>query len=150
MVGRVVLPALAVAIRHSRTLAGLSAVLAGTRVLMPMTTKKGKPNKRALPGTVARSGKKARRTFAHAHDSALQEYGNEKQARKVAYAALKQTHRKSGDRWKKRKAQDDAGVGMDWSKAALYDAATELDIGGRSTMSKRDLVQAIRAHAGSR
>lgn len=117
---------------------------------MPMTTKKGKPKKSALPDTVARSGKKARRTFAHAHDSALEEYGTEEQARKVAYAALKQTHRKSGDRWTKKGAKDDAGVSTDWSKAALYDVAKELDIDGRSTMSKRDLVRAIREHAKSR
>jgi cation transport regulator ChaB len=111
---------------------------------MPMTTKKGKPKKSELPGTVARSGKKARRTFAKAHDSALEEYGNEKQARKVAYSALEQTHRKSGDRWKKKKgSSDEVQVSMEWSKAALYDVAKELDIEGRSTMSKKDLVQAI-------
>ena len=42
---------------------------------MPMMTKKGKPKKSELPSTVARSGKKARRTFAKAHDSAAKEYG---------------------------------------------------------------------------
>jgi uncharacterized protein YjbJ (UPF0337 family)/cation transport regulator ChaB len=80
-----------------------------------MTTKKGKPKKSELPGTVARSGKKARRTFAKAHDSALEEYGNEKQARKVAYSALEQTHRKSGQGARHRGAVDDveeaAGAG---------------------------------------
>lgn len=115
---------------------------------MPMTNKKGKPKMSELPGTVARSGKKARRTFAKAHDAALDEYGNEKQARKVAYSALKQTHRKSGDRWKKRNKDDDA-VSMDRSKAALYDVAKRRDIAGRSTMSKKDLVKAIRASSTS-
>ncbi|MDQ3276225.1 MAG: cation transport regulator ChaB, partial [Actinomycetota bacterium] len=33
---------------------------------MPKTTKSGKPKRDELPSTVARSGKKARRTFAKA------------------------------------------------------------------------------------
>ncbi len=33
----------------------------------------------------------------------------------------------------------------DWSKADLYERAQELDVDGRSSMSKRDLVRAIRA-----
>jgi tetrahydromethanopterin S-methyltransferase subunit G len=33
----------------------------------------------------------------------------------------------------------------DWTKAELYERAQELDIEGRSTMSKRELIRAIRA-----
>jgi cation transport regulator ChaB len=109
---------------------------------MPMTTKKGKPKKSELPSTVARSGKKARATFAHAYDSAMDEYGEADRARRVAWSALEQTHEKVGDRWKK-KPKDEAGVSTDSSKAHLYKLAQQLDIDGRSTMSKRQLVSAI-------
>jgi cation transport regulator ChaB len=109
---------------------------------MPMTTKKGKPKKSELPNTVARSGKKARRTFAKAYDSAMDEYGEEERARRVAWSALKQTHEKVGKRWKK-KPKDEAGVSTESSKKHLYELAKELDIAGRSTMSKQQLVEAI-------
>jgi cation transport regulator ChaB len=110
---------------------------------MPMTTKKGKPKKSELPSTVARSGKKARATFARAYDSAMDEYGKASRARRVAWSALEQTHEKVGDRWKK-KPKGEAGVSMDSSKSHLYTLAQKLDIDGRSTMSKKQLVAAIR------
>lgn len=34
----------------------------------------------------------------------------------------------------------------DWTKAELYERAQELDIDGRSTMSKPELIDALRAH----
>lgn len=110
---------------------------------MPMTTKKGKPKKSKLPSTVARSGKKARVTFAHAYDLAMDEYGQASRARRVAWSALEQTHEKVGDRWKK-KPKDEAGVSTESSKSHLYELAQQLDINGRSTMSKKELVAAIR------
>ncbi len=42
---------------------------------------------------------------------------------------------------------NDATTGYDrWTKADLYEKATELDIQGRSTMSKAELAGAIRQH----
>lgn len=126
-----------------------------------MLNKKGKPRKSELPSTVARSGKKARRTFAKAHDSAVEQYGEGEQAMRTAWAALKQTHEKVGKRWKKKdepgqsdpQADGDrttdrptaGGVDTNATKKHLYSIAQELDISGRSSMSKDELVQAIQA-----
>ncbi|MEQ8842382.1 MAG: Rho termination factor N-terminal domain-containing protein [Acidimicrobiales bacterium] len=42
---------------------------------------------------------------------------------------------------------DDATTGYDrWTKADLYEKATELDIDGRSSMSKSELLAAVRSH----
>lgn len=126
---------------------------------MPMT-KGGKPVKSELPSTVQRSDAKAQRTFAKAHDSAAQEYGEGERAHRVAYSALKHTHEKVGDHWepKGRKGPSDAqakggvntdrrtaaGVDANASKSHLYDVAKRLDISGRSNMSKQELVAAIK------
>ncbi|MEZ5118745.1 MAG: ChaB family protein [Candidatus Nanopelagicales bacterium] len=124
-----------------------------------MMTKKGKPKKSELPSTVARSGKKARRTFAKAHDSAAKEYGEGERAMRTAWSALKHTHEKVGDHWqrKDKKGPSDAqakggkntnrktagGVDANATKKHLYEVAKELDIEGRSKMSKKELVKAI-------
>jgi cation transport regulator ChaB len=126
---------------------------------MPMLTKKGKPKKSELPRSVARSGKRARRTFASAHDSAVQQYGDEERAHRVAYAALKRTHQKVGKRWEKRGSaapsdrqagggasttrQTAGSVDGNASKQQLYRVAKRLKISGRSQMSKPELVDAI-------
>jgi hypothetical protein len=127
---------------------------------MPKTTKSGKAKKSELPSTLQRSGKKAQQTFAKAHDSALKSYeGDERAANQVGFSALKHTHEKVGDHWepKKEKGPSDAqakggrntnrptagGVNANASKKHLYEQATELDIAGRSRMSKDELVQAL-------
>jgi peptidoglycan/LPS O-acetylase OafA/YrhL/cation transport regulator ChaB len=130
---------------------------------MPKTTKKGEPKQSELPSTVRRSGKKAQRTFAKAHDAALREYGDEERAHRVAYAALKHTHEKVGDRWERkdkgRKGPSDAraeagvaeagerasagGVDANATVAHLRDVAKRLEITGRSRMTKAELVAAI-------
>lgn len=44
-------------------------------------------------------------------------------------------------------ADDDASTGYDrWTKAELYEKATELDIEGRSAMTRAQLLSAIRSH----
>lgn len=127
---------------------------------MPMLTKKGKPRKSELPSTVARSSKKAQRTFAKAHDSAVKEYGEGERAMRTAWSALKHTHEKVGDRWRRKDgsgpsdAQAEGGKGTrrgtaggvdaNATKAHLYKVATKLGIKGRSAMSKKELVNAIR------
>ncbi|HET9874911.1 MAG TPA: ChaB family protein [Mycobacterium sp.] len=128
---------------------------------MPMTTKGGKPRQSELPSTLRRSSAKAQRTFVAAHDAALEQYGSEQRARRVAYAAVKHSFEKVGDHWeaKKRKGPSDKraergglhnpipsaeGVDANASKQHLLGVARRLDIRGRSTMRKSELVDAIR------
>jgi cation transport regulator ChaB len=66
---------------------------------MPKTTKKGTAKQSELPDTLKRSSGKAQRTFAKAHDSAVEEYGEGERAHRVAYSALKHSFEKKGDRW---------------------------------------------------
>ncbi|POM24906.1 ChaB [Actinomadura rubteroloni] len=128
---------------------------------MPMTTRDGKVKKSELPSTIQRSDDKAQRTFAEAHDSAVSEYGAGQRANRVAYGALKHTHEKVGDHWQPKaggakgpsdpqsaggrttRRYDAQGVDMNASKEHLYDIAKKLDVPGRSSMSKLELVKAI-------
>ncbi|AUI50103.1 ChaB family protein [Arthrobacter crystallopoietes] len=126
---------------------------------MPKTDKSGKPKKSELPSTLKRSGKKAQETFAEAHDSAAESYGDEERAHRVAYSALKHTHEKVGDHWepkekagpsdKQAKGGKDTsrktagGVDANASKEHLYDLAKKLDVPGRSKMNKSELVDAV-------
>src|SRR5881227_4441665 len=77
---------------------------------MPKTTKSGSAKLSELPSTLRRSAKKAQRTFAKAHDSAADEYGDERRATQVAWAAVKHSFEKVGDHWEKkgRKGPSDA------------------------------------------
>ncbi|GAA1434916.1 ChaB family protein [Microlunatus lacustris] len=128
---------------------------------MPKTTKSGQPIEDELPSTLQRSDEKAQATYAKTHDSALQTYdGDERAANQVAFAALKHTHEKVGDHWepKEENGPSDAqaegdrrtdretagGVDANASKKHLYELATRLEISGRSTMTKDELVQALR------
>jgi cation transport regulator ChaB len=130
---------------------------------MPKVTKDGKPKKNELPSTIERSNAKAQRTFAKAYDAAADEYGSESRAHRVAYAALKRSFEKVGDRWlpKKKTGPSDAraergglnnpipsaeGVDANASKKHLLDVARKLDIAGRSSMDKSQLVDAIKKH----
>lgn len=126
---------------------------------MPKTTKSGKAKQDELPSTLKRSPAKAQRTFAKAHDAAAEEYGEGERAHRVAYSALKHSFEKAGDRWETKdhkgpsddkaaggrgtKAETKGGVNANASKAHLYDIAKRLDIPGRSTMDKGELVDAI-------
>ena len=126
---------------------------------MPKTNKRGDAIKDELPSTLARSPKKAQRTFAKAHDAAMDQYGDEERAHRVAFAAVKHSFEKVGDRWeaKDEKGPSDAqaeggkdtdrptagGVNANASKAHLYDVAKRLDVKGRSSMTKSELVEAI-------
>ena len=128
---------------------------------MPKTTKSGKAKKDELPSTLQRSDAKAQRTFAKAHDSAADSYGDEQRANQVAWAAVKHTHEKVGDHWEPkeggRKGPSDAqaaggrgtnrdtkgGVDANASKKHLLDVAKRLEVPGRSRMTKDELVDAI-------
>jgi cation transport regulator ChaB len=128
---------------------------------MPKTTKSGRPKQSELPSTLQHSDDKAQRTFTKAYDSAIEEYdGDEQRAHQVAYAALKHTHEKVGDHWepKKKAGPSDrqaeggassrrgptkGGVDANASKDHLLKVARKLDIRGRSSMKKKELVDAI-------
>jgi cation transport regulator ChaB len=130
---------------------------------MPKTTKGGNPKKDELPSTLQRSNTKAQRTFAKAHDAAAEQYRSEERAHRVAYSAVKHSFEKVGDHWepKERKGPSDKhaergglhnpiptaeGVDANASKRHLLDIARRLDIRGRSTMDKTELVDAIKKH----
>ena len=122
----------------------------------------GKPKQSELPSTLRRSPKKAQRTFAKAHDSAADEYGDEKRANQVAWAAVKHSFEKVGDHWEKKaggkKGPSDAQAGGRRGartgrpraastptppRTTCSQLAKKLDISGRSTMKKKQLVDAI-------
>ncbi len=129
---------------------------------MPKTTKKGDAKQSELPSTLQRSPKKAQRTFAKAHDSAVDSYGDEQRANQVAWAAVKHSFEKVGDHWERkaggRRGPSDAqaaggrdtdretkgGVDANATKKHLMDIARRLDVPGRSRMTKGELVDAIR------
>jgi cation transport regulator ChaB len=128
---------------------------------MPKTTKSGAPKKSELPSTLVKSGKKAQRTFTRTYDSAMDEYGDEKRAHRTAFSALKHSFEKVGDRWepKDKKGPSDSraksggpdpkgksaeGVDANASKDHLLKVARRLDIKGRSSMKKKELVSAIK------
>jgi cation transport regulator ChaB len=52
-----------------------------------------------MPDTIRRSPAKAQRTWVEAHDSAVETYGEGRRAHMVAFAALKHSFEKVGDRW---------------------------------------------------
>ena len=128
---------------------------------MPKTTRSGDAKADEIPSTLQRSDEKAQRTFAKTHDSAVESYdGDEQRANRVAWAAVKHTHEKVGDHWepKDHTGPSDAqaaggadtdretkgGVDANATKAHLMDLARRLDVPGRSTMTKDELVDAVR------
>lgn len=126
---------------------------------MPKTTKAGNARQSELPSTLRRSEDKAQRTFAKAHDAAEEQYGDAERANRVAYSALKHSYEKVGDHWEAKdekgpsdpkaaggrgtRAETKGGVDANASKKHLYDLAKRLDVPGRSSMSKDELVEAI-------
>ncbi|GGO72379.1 ChaB family protein [Nocardioides deserti] len=121
------------------------------------------PAKEELPSTIQRSPKKAQRTWSKAHDNAVDEYGEGERAHRTAFSALKHSFEKVGDHWeaKGEKGPSDQqaektgaaarkggktaeGVDANASKKHLMEVARKLDISGRSTMRKDELVEAIK------
>ena len=127
---------------------------------MPKTSKSGKAKDDEVPSTLKKSDDKAKRTFAKTHDAAVEEYGEGERAHRVAYSALKHSYEKVGDHWEAKdqrgpsderaesggphpKGESAEGVDANASKKHLVDVARRLNISGRSTMTKDDLVAAI-------
>ena len=122
------------------------------------------PAKDEMPSALERSPKKAQRTWAKAHDNAVDQYGEGERAHRTAFSALKHSFGKVGDHWesKGKKGPSDkqaarsgtsarkgsgktaGGVDANASKSHLMDVAKKLDITGRSRMKKDELVAAIR------
>ncbi len=130
---------------------------------MPKVTKSGKAKQDELPATLKRSPSKAQRTFAKVHDAAAESYGEGERAHRTAFSAVKHSFEKVGDHWepKDEKGPSDAqsakrgkaarnsrtptagGVDANASKKHLYELAKRLDVPGRSSMSKDELVTAL-------
>lgn len=118
------------------------------------------PGREDMPDTIRRSPRKAQNTWVEAHDSAVGTYGEGERANRTAYAALKHSFEKVGDRWqpKGRKGPSDpqaargrgqrptrtaGGVDANASRAHLMEVARDLEVPGRSRMNKDGLVEAI-------
>jgi len=121
------------------------------------------PAKKDLPSTLQRSGKKAQGTWGETHDSAVEQYGEGERAHRTAFSALKHTHEKVGDHWepKDHKGPSDpqaaqsgkasrerprstyGGVDGNSTKEHLLHIARRLQIRGRSSMTKAELITAI-------
>jgi cation transport regulator ChaB len=119
------------------------------------------PASEELPSTLDRSPKHAQAIWSKAHDSAVQEYGEGERAHRTAFAALKHEYEKVGDHWEKKEssgpsdAQAEGGAGRgekktqegvdaNATKEHLLGVAKKLDISGRSSMNKDELVDAIK------
>jgi hypothetical protein len=131
---------------------------------MPRKRDSEQPDTGEMPSTVARSDKKAQRTWKETHDSAVEQYGEGERAHRTAFASLKHTYEKRGDRWvpKKEKGASDPrstqstarareGVGKTFggidyyghTKKEFEQRAKELGITGYSRMRKEELVETI-------
>jgi cation transport regulator ChaB len=121
-------------------------------------------NEEELPGTLKRSPKKVQKTYEETLDSAHEQYDSEERAHRTAWSAVKHVAEKRGDHWelkdepgpsdpqaakggreaRDRPAKTYGGVDVEGStKEELYERAKELDIDGRSNMSKTELAEAI-------
>ena len=122
------------------------------------------PGKKELPDTIKRSPAKAQRTWIETHDSAVEQCGEGERAHRTAYASLKHSYEKVGDRWEpkdergpsdpqsartdtaKREHPSETFGGVDvlgHTRGELYQRAAELEIPGRSRMNKEELARAI-------
>ena len=120
--------------------------------------------KEDVPDTIERSPKKVQDTYEKTLDSAHEQYDSEERAHRTAWSAVKHIAEKRGDHWELkdepgpsdpqskqggRQARDNpkqtyGGVDVEGNtKEELYERAKELDIEGRSTMTKKELAEAI-------
>jgi hypothetical protein len=133
---------------------------------MPKDSKGREPSRKGdeMPSTVARSDEKARRTWQEVHDGAVEQYGEGERAHRTAFAALKHTYEKQGDRWvpkgekgpsdsRSEQSTPDAAAGkgetyggIDYyghTKKEFEQRAKSLGITGYSHMRKDELVKKI-------
>ncbi|GAB3143042.1 ChaB family protein [Marisediminicola antarctica] len=111
-----------------------------------------------MPDTLRRSDTHAQSLWSKAHDSAVDSYGEGERAHRTAFAALKREYEKVGDHWERKAesgpsdsgaagprgtGQTKGGVDANASKEHLMDLARRLDVKGRSSMNKSELVDAL-------
>lgn len=122
------------------------------------------PGRQELPSTLEDAPAKAKRTWIKTHDNAVEQYGEGARAHRTAFASLKHGFEKKGGTWvakgnngpsdprskrptqEKRQGKGETFGGVDYygnTKQELYDRAKQLDISGRSKMSKKELARAI-------
>jgi cation transport regulator ChaB len=117
------------------------------------------PDREDLPSTLKRSPKHAQDIFEKTLESAEETYGEGERARRTAFASLKHSYEKVGDHWEEKEergpsdkkaaggadspGETQGGVDANASKEHLMDLAKRLDIPGRSSMKKDELVEAI-------
>jgi cation transport regulator ChaB len=118
------------------------------------------PASEEMPSTIERSPKHAQAIWSKAHDSAVESYGEGERAHRTAFAALKHEYEKVGDHWEKKEesgpsderaeggrngsGKTEEGVDANATKEHLLGIARRLDIGGRSSMKKAELIDAIK------
>ncbi|MBA2273029.1 MAG: ChaB family protein [Actinobacteria bacterium] len=122
-----------------------------------------------VPGTIKRSPAKAQRTWAKAHDSAVETYGDGERAHRTAYSALKHSFEKMDGHWEPKEekgpsdpqaaksapesVQDEretfGGVDLNGNtRDELIDRARKLGVSGTSRMNKKQLARAISSKQG--
>lgn len=126
------------------------------------------PAKDEIPSTLQRSPEHAQEIFEKTLGSANETYGPGERAHRTAFAAVKHEYEKVGDHWEEKESpgpsdsgaagsraagsgssstgssgKTEGGVDANASKAHLMDVAKRLDVNGRSTMTKDELVEAI-------
>ncbi len=122
-----------------------------------------------MPGTIKRSPPKARRTWAKAHDGAVETYGEGERAHRTAYSALKHSFEKIDDHWEPKEVKGPSDPqaatsapesvtetretfgGVDLignTRDELLGRAKKLGISGTSRMNKKQLARAISRKQG--
>lgn len=113
-----------------------------------------------LPSTLQRSDADAQKTYAATLESAEEQYGDGSRAHRTAWSAVKHSHEKVGDHWEPKDENgpsdeqserggagtalpSSGGVDANASKEHLLSLARRLDVPGRSTMTKPELVDAL-------
>jgi cation transport regulator ChaB len=116
-----------------------------------------------LPSTLKRSPARAQEIYMHTLESAEADHGDGEAAHRIAFASLKHSFEKVGDHWEPKEEwgpSDDQdakrglaaresttetaeGVNAYSSRVHLLDVAKILQIKGRYTMNKSELVQAV-------
>jgi hypothetical protein len=121
-----------------------------------------------MPNTLQRSSERARHLYTTVLENAEKQYGPGERASRTAMAALKHSFEKRGDHWEekkrpgpsdpralqkssaaKRDGEGETYGGVDAianTRAALYIRAKDLNIRGRSSMTKAELACAISVH----
>jgi cation transport regulator ChaB len=136
-------------------------------MLMP---RRGGRDETEVPGTIKRSDKHAQSIWKKTHDSAVETYGEGERAHRTAFSSLEHSYKKVDDHWEKKaqkgpsdpqaarstssrkKSYEDerptaggAEVPLSqWPREALYERAKQLDVKGRSSMNKDQLLKAVR------